>query len=74
MNRTGIARPSARDGNRGRNDVLNNSLFRVVLNVGLPLLTVQMISMLAVSYTNDIYSREFGKLVFLVTGDRKSVV
>ena len=68
MNRTGIARPSARDGNRGRNDVLNNSLFRVVLNVGLPLLTVQMISMLAVSYTNDIYSREFGKLVFLVTG------
>nr|WP_296458972.1 MATE family efflux transporter [uncultured Acetatifactor sp.] len=56
------------------NDVLKDGVLRIVLNIGAPLLAVQLLSMLAASYTNQIYSRYFGKLVFLVTGVLSSVI
>lgn len=57
-----------------KNDVLKDGIFRIVLNIGAPLLAVQMISMLAASYTNQVYSQYFGKLVFLITGVLSSVI
>lgn len=69
MNRIrAVGRSSAGNGDFKKNDILDNSLIRIVLNVGAPLLAVQLISILAVSYTNEVYSRHFGKLVFLITG------
>ncbi len=74
MNRTGTAHPSARDVEPRKNDVLNDSLIRIVLNVGIPLLAVQLISIMATTYTNDVYSRYFGKLVFLITGVLNAII
>ncbi len=68
MNKTRITHYPVEDVDFEKNSILNRNLFQIVLNIGAPLLAVQLISILLVSYTNDIYSKYFGKLVFLITG------
>lgn len=57
-----------RNSDEEKYNVLESSIFRIVLNVGLPLMAVQLFSILVSSYTNEVYSQYLGKIVFLVSG------